>query len=185
LRRRDAPEHVRLIVIAESPPASACYFYDPTGRPTEHLLSALMKQLGVSCTSKEKGLRAFRDAGWVLVDATYQPVDDLSSNERNAIILRDYPLLRDDLASLTSDHSTPVIVIKVNVCRLLEPKLVRDGFHVLNCGIEPPFPSNGQQPRFHEKFAVILESWRSLGHGSAANSGTAATWQGNLNAGPS
>jgi hypothetical protein len=48
------------------------------------------------------------------------------------IIIRDYPLLRDDLASLLSDQSVPLVLIKKNVCRILQPKLVEDGFNVLN-----------------------------------------------------
>jgi hypothetical protein len=38
-----------------------------------------------------------------------------------------YPLLRDDLASLTPDRSIPVVLIKANVCRILEPLLSKDG----------------------------------------------------------
>ncbi|MGA8294045.1 MAG: hypothetical protein WB820_16445, partial [Rhodoplanes sp.] len=50
------------------------------------------------------------------------------------VIERDYPLLRADLATLTPDRSSPLILIKKNVCQILEPKLVQDGFNVLNDG---------------------------------------------------
>jgi hypothetical protein len=157
-RRRCEPEQVRLIVIAESPPDTGLYFYNPTGRPTEPLFSALMKQLGVSCLSKEQGLREFQRSGWVLVDATYEPVNGIRrDSQRNTIIERDYPALRDDLIRLTSDRSVPLILLKVNVCRILEPKLAQDRFTVLNRGIEPPFPSHGQQNGFHERFGAILD----------------------------
>jgi hypothetical protein len=60
-----------------------------------------------------------------LVDATYEPVNKLSSS-RDQVILRDYQLLRDDLTNLAPDRSAPLVLIKTNVCRLLEPKLQED-----------------------------------------------------------
>ncbi len=60
LRHRYEPRSVKLVVIAESPPASGLYFYDPTGAPSEPLFAALMKQLRLSPTTKEEGLRVTR-----------------------------------------------------------------------------------------------------------------------------
>ena len=74
LRRRYKPKNIKLIIVAESPPASGMYFYDPEGRITEPLFAALMRQLPVSPKSKEDGLRQFQRKGWLLVDATYEPV---------------------------------------------------------------------------------------------------------------
>jgi hypothetical protein len=111
LRRRYKPEIVRLAIVAESPPASGKYFYDPAGRRTEALFSALMTRLGISPGTKEEGLREFQRRGWVLVDATYEPVN--KSKRRDETILRDYPHLRDDLSRLLPDRSKrPVIVIR-------------------------------------------------------------------------
>jgi hypothetical protein len=94
-----------------------------------------------------------------LVDATYEPVDQHGSAPiRNEIIERDYPLLRDDLARLTPDRSAPVVLIKVNVCELLEIRLMHDGFKVLNRGVKIPFPANGHQVRFRVPFGAALES---------------------------
>jgi hypothetical protein len=50
------------------------------------------------------------------------------------VIAMDYPLLRDDLLTLTPDRSIPLILIKAIVCRILEPLLSKDGFRVLNDG---------------------------------------------------
>ncbi len=162
LRRRYEPEtgSIRLVLIAESPPASGKYFYDPTGVPSEPLFAALMKQLGLSRlpAAKEAGLCELQRRGWVLVDATYEPVDRLSTSGRKKVIDRDYPLLRGDLEKLTPDHSAPVVLIKANVCRILAPKLVHDGFRVLNGRHAIPFPSTGHQIRFHEQFSAILKA---------------------------
>jgi len=69
----------------------------------------MMKQLRLQPATKAEDLRAFREAGCVLVDATYQPVHELVAADRNAVIVRDYPLLRDDLKALTPER---VVVIK-------------------------------------------------------------------------
>jgi hypothetical protein len=64
------------------------------------------------------------------------------------VIVRDYPMLLEDLASLTPDRSVPIVLIKANVCRILEPLLSKDSFRVLNSGKAIYFPSHGQQPKF-------------------------------------
>ena len=158
LRRRYEPEALSLIIVAESPPKSGKYFYTPDGAVSESLFAALMKSLGLTPSTKACGLRAFQRKGWILVDATYEPVNKLSNAGRNAVILRDYPLLRDDLASLTPERSAPLILIKANVCRLLESRLVEDGFHVLNGGRVVYFPANGRQKDFQHQFGGILRS---------------------------
>ncbi len=157
LRRRyePEPEKISLVIIAESPPRSGRYFYNPTGAITEPLFSALMRQLGISAISKEDGLQAFQQRGWVLIDATYEPVNALSCLKRDGVIARDYPLLRDDLTSLIPDRASPVVLIKANVCRILEPKLADDGFNVLNRGRIIYFPSSGRQGDFHRQFSAV------------------------------
>src|SRR5262245_3929421 len=77
LRLQYAPQSTKLVIVAESPPASGKYFYDPTGATSEPLFAALMKQLRFSASRKEDGLREFQRRGWVLVDATYEPVNHL------------------------------------------------------------------------------------------------------------
>jgi hypothetical protein len=154
LRGQFEPTPARLAIVAESPPASGKYFYNPDGSTKEPLFSALMQQLAVSPTSKEGGLREFQRRGWVLVDATYEPVNADGVN-RDAVIVRDYELLREDLAALLRDRSTPVALLKANVCRLLEPRLLLDGFNVINRGRAVYFPSTGQQRKFQAQFTEM------------------------------
>lgn len=75
LRHDYKPEHIKLVVIAESPPANGLYFYDASGSVVEPLFRAFMKLLGRTPKDKGEGLRAFREAAWILVDATYEPVN--------------------------------------------------------------------------------------------------------------
>jgi hypothetical protein len=158
LRHRYEPESIKLVLIAESPPTSGKYFYNAAGAPSEPLFAALMKQLRLSPMTKEAGLRQFQQRGWVLIDATYEPVDKLTDASRNSVIERDYPLLRRDLTTLLADHSIPLVLIKANVRRLLEPKLTKDGFNVINKGCDIYFPASGRQKDFHRQFGMILES---------------------------
>jgi hypothetical protein len=154
------------VIVAESPPKSGKYFYNPEGKRGETLFLALMKQLGISPASKAEGLRQFQEKGWMLVDATYQPVNDLNLN-RDQIIEDDYPKLHADLEKLTSGRSVSVVLIKANVCGILEPKLLAHGFKVINNGVVIPFPSHGQQKKFAEKFSAVLKA-AGIETGSAA-----------------
>jgi hypothetical protein len=94
----------------------------------------------------------------VLLDATYEPVDKLTNRQRDEVIIRDYHLLRDDLAAMLPDRSSPIVLVKVNVCRLLEDKLTEDGFRVLNEGRVVYFPSTGRQKDFQRQFSAIQKS---------------------------
>ena len=68
LRREYQPENIELVIVAESPPASGKYFYDPTGSTKEPLFAALMRQLDLSPNTKQAGLLEIQQRGWVLVD---------------------------------------------------------------------------------------------------------------------
>jgi hypothetical protein len=158
LRRLYEPDHLKLVIIAESPPISGKYFYDKSGAPTEPLFTALMQRLGMATVTKEEGLREFQQRGWILVDATYEPVNGMSDVARDQVIERDYPLLLEDIKTLSTDLSLPIVILKSNVCRLLDQKLTKDGFNVINRGQPIYFPSNGQQNKFKQQFASILEA---------------------------
>jgi hypothetical protein len=82
----------------------------------------------------------------------------LSRRRRDEVIVRDYPLLCDDLATLSPDRSAPVVLLKANVCRLLDERLTNDGFCVLNAGRAVYFPGNGNQRKFHRQFGEIVEA---------------------------
>ncbi|MGE5304951.1 MAG: hypothetical protein ACM3TN_16695 [Alphaproteobacteria bacterium] len=146
------------MIVAESPPKGGKYFYNPDGDVSEVLFVALMLRLGFTPTSKDEGPREFERRCWILVDATYEPVNALSDAPRDKVIVRDYPLLRADLKDLLSDRSVPMVLIKANVCRILEPKLMADGFNVINNRVVIPFPSHGQQKKFAELFSAVLKA---------------------------
>ena len=61
-------------------------------------------------------------------------MNELSPSKRNRAIVGGYQSLREDLARRSPDRFVPLILIKENVCRLLEARLREDGFNVLNVG---------------------------------------------------
>jgi hypothetical protein len=159
MRRRYEPETAKLLIVAESPPEGGKYFYNPNGLTSEPLFAEIMRQLGLLPATKHDGLLNLQRSGWVLVDATYEPVNQHGSKPiRNEIIERDYPKLCEDLAQLTPDRSAPVVLVKANVCELLEVRLLHDGFKVLNRGVVIPFPAYRHVVRFRELFRAALES---------------------------
>jgi hypothetical protein len=156
MRRKFEPARVTFVIVAESPPASGKYFYDWDGKVTEPLFSALMKQLGIQPKTKREGLGEFQKRGLILVDATYEPVN--KNRQRDLLIVRDYRELCSDLKQLlgTRWNSIPLILIKANVCKLLEPRLTQAGFNVLNQGRAVYFPSSGRQRDFDRQFREIV-----------------------------
>jgi hypothetical protein len=158
LRFRDQyiPTITRFVFVLESPPASGRYFYNAEGPLSEPLFRAMMRDvLKITPTSKEMGLKEFAARGLFLVDATYTPVNHLSEQQRGATILRDFPLLEEALHQYAGPQ-TGIVLVKANVCRLLEKKLVVAGFKVLNRGTVIPFPSSGQQTNFTEAVEKVL-----------------------------
>jgi hypothetical protein len=159
-RMRDAyiPARIRTIFLLESPPKSGEYFYNPNGRVTEQLFGAMMRLLDIAdkIKNKDEGLRRFQDRGFIIVDASYEPVNNLKGKPRNDKILEGYPALIRDLTSLDSAKKVPLILVKANVCRLMEPRLKSEGFRVHNAGTVIPFPGSGRQACFQAMLGPIL-----------------------------
>ncbi len=147
-RNKYVPLNLKIIFVLESPPISGKYFYDPKGSVHEPLFKAMMNLLRIDPISKEEGLKTFRNTGHFLVDATYNQVNTLKGKTRNNLILAGYPSLREDLSVLCKDSNPDIILIKANICRLLERKLKSDGFKIKNNGLIIPFPSTGHQNEF-------------------------------------
>ena len=156
LRNKYLIEKPKLIFILESPPASGKYFYDETGKTSEPLFNELMKALDYEPVDKKDGLNFFKNKGYFLVDSTYKPVNRMKGKERDNTILADFSELIVDLEGINPAKKTPIILVKVNVCKLLESRLLSKGFIVLNKGNVVPFPSTGQQKRFQAEICNML-----------------------------
>ncbi|MFA4941453.1 MAG: hypothetical protein WC582_02550 [Patescibacteria group bacterium] len=154
LRNKYSPGNLKIIFILESPPTNGNFFYDLDGRITEKLFSAMMKVIGYRPLSKEDGLKEFSEEGYLIIDATYVPANAIENKrERNKVILMDLPRLLDDLSD---KRRANIVLVKANICRMLEGPLTEAGFRVKNNGRIVPFPSNGQQNNFLNQIEKIL-----------------------------
>jgi hypothetical protein len=158
LREAYRPERIKAIFVLESPPKSGKYFYNPDGTVHEQLFRAMMEFIDVNPPSKQDGLHAFRDQGFIVVDASYAPVNDFKGKARDAAILREYDSLLRDLSLLNPRKDVPLILVKANVCKLLAKRLKEAGFLVANNDIEIPFPGSGRQKGFRDKLAAVVET---------------------------
>ena len=114
-----------------------------------------MKFIQVEVKNKEDGLRQFQRRGFIVVDASYIPVNDLKGKARDDRIMEEYPALLEDLERLIPNKNVPLILVKVSVCRLLAQQLANEGFHVANQGTEIPFPGSGRQGEFQKAAAAV------------------------------
>lgn len=165
LRAKYRPAKIKLIFVLESPPTSGNFFYDPAGKVTDPLFSAMMKMIGHEASSKEDGLTAFAHKGFFLVDATYRPVNHIKNQKRrNRAILSDLPDLILDLKDIIESQQDKIniVLVKANICRLLEERLMAVGVNVINNKTVIPFPSHGNKERFHENIRKVLTSEREV-----------------------
>lgn len=150
LRQPFSPDHIKLVLLFESPPASGNYFYDPEGRMTEALYSAIMKLFDWKPESKVQGLEFMKEKGVLLLDATYQQVNHMTKKHRKEIMREEFPLLRDRLPD------APILIGMVGVLEAVQDLLLEGGFELLNGDLRIPFPANGQQRRFYDLASEAL-----------------------------
>lgn len=158
MRDKYKPERITAIFVLESPPKSGKYFYDPEGLPTEPLFTAMMGMIGCSPSNKTGGLAEFMKRGFLIVDASYTPVNNLRGRDRDMKVMDGYSLLLKDLQCLTPDKETPLVLVKKNICRLMEPLLKKKRFKVANSGIIIYFLCCGQQSEFRRQIAMVMNN---------------------------
>ena len=122
---------MKLVVVTAWPPKPRLYFYDPLGPVTESLFKAMMRALRFNPATKEDGLREFQRRGYLLLDATYRPVDGLSEEAHEKVILQSYSALVAELSKMLPDKSTPILLVRPRVRQVLERRLRNDGFTLL------------------------------------------------------
>ncbi|MGD9272114.1 MAG: hypothetical protein PVH08_13645, partial [Syntrophobacterales bacterium] len=91
------------------------------------------------------------------VNATYRPVNHIrNQKERNETILSDLPDLIQDLKDSIGNSRGKIVLVKANICRLLEEPLKAAGLNVINNATIIPFPSHGNQNTFHHTIKKLL-----------------------------
>jgi hypothetical protein len=142
--RRFRPETVKLLLVAEAPPASLDrYFYFPDVRAHDslfrHVASELLKR-EPSRENKAELLGLLRDAGVFLIDLKLDPADGSALAGHVPSLLRRVRRLQPE----------KIILIKATVHDAAFGPLRDAGFPVVD--VRVPFPGSGQQARFREAF---------------------------------
>jgi len=157
LRNRYLPKQLKVIFILESPPTNGGYFYDESGKPSELLFRSMISALlNIKPSTKKEGLQKFADAGFIIINPIYIPVDKLPDKEADNLILKNYPNFIDDLNQIVRGKKIDLILIKKNICALLENRLANDGFNVLNHGLSLPFPMHYYFEDFRKKLNSLI-----------------------------
>ena len=95
--------------------------------------------------------------GYLLVNPVYVPVNKLSDKEADQVIVNNYQKFLSDLDSLiTNNKDTPIVLVKSNILRLLERRMLADGYNVINRGLLVPFPLHYHADAFQERLMIIL-----------------------------
>jgi hypothetical protein len=158
LRNQYLPKNIKTIFVFESPPAHNGYFYDPSGKSSELLYRSIMKALFDEVPEiKSVGLKMFQDRGFILINPIYEPVNKLSEKLANKKILDNYEEFVQDLLNIIGQKKdTKIILVKANICRLLEGKLLESGFNVINNGVIIPFPMHYHFNSFKDKVLGLV-----------------------------
>lgn len=150
---RFRPDQVRLLLVAEAPPAASDrYFYFPTVGQHDSLFRYVVRLLlGVepSRANKIPTLARLRDLGVYLVDVSQNPIAEGDDYWVETLIRR--------VSRLDPDH---VILIKATVFDRCYVRLASAGLPVVN--VRVPFPGSGQQAKFETAFrrALRMVGWR-------------------------
>lgn len=135
----------KLVFVAESPPPSGKYFYKSGAdeKATEPLFRNIMLALFKrGFAQKVDGLRLFQKSGFILTDSCYSELtNNIRGTQRSRIILSGLGDLLRDLESFSVTRRPTIVLIKSNVCDLLEPVLSEIGYEVANRGVRIPFPA--------------------------------------------
>jgi hypothetical protein len=169
-RKNYRPQHIRYLLIAESPPppanvASSRHFYRSDHvRRDDRLFTNTIKALypEVADTSeaiiqeaKEQWLRRFQADGWYMIEALEdsQP-HEITKDQRQARIKQALPRLLERVQAL-AEKDTKIILIKSNVFDVAAEPLRQTGFTVLNKKLLD-YPGRFNQKAYREKLRQLI-----------------------------
>lgn len=162
-RAKWKPDHVRLLLIAESAPddggdiKNRRFFYDDNLTAHDGLFREVVKTmfnvgaLPGGPRAKTPWLRKLQERGVYLIDLAPVPVNYMAA-ERDAVLAAN---VAECVALARSLEPGGVVVLKKNVFEMLQDPLRQAGLPLLHDRFIP-FPGSGQQKRFREAFAAAL-----------------------------
>jgi len=135
------PDKIRVLFIAESPPANESFFFFKFAKQ-EILLTTLTTAVfgDGNCFTKDDikndFLKKLKGQGYFLIDAVEYPINNIKGKNREPIIREESENLLVRLNELKQrnkiDSLTKIILIKVSVFNVLHKLLKEKGYNVLN-----------------------------------------------------
>lgn len=171
IRETYQPEHIKMLLIAESPPPAADvqssrHFYRSEKiRTDDRLFVNTIKALYPEAANKteaelepdkEQWLRRFQADGWYMIEALEASQQhEVTKKQRQASIKEGLPRLLERVKSL-ADKDTGIILIKSNVFVIAAEPLRAAGFNVLNTELVD-YPGQFSQRAYREKLAKLAK----------------------------
>jgi hypothetical protein len=164
-RARWKPDHVRMLLIAESAPDDGGninnrrFFYDDDLTGKDGLFREVVRTLFDNPTlvsglgEKRPWLEMLKAEGVFLIDLASVPVNYHSPSRRFAALQHNVEATTSLAAEL---HPDGIVLVKQNVFELLNQSILAAGLPLLHDQFIP-FPASGQQKRFRERFARAIE----------------------------
>lgn len=164
-RRRYLPEQIKVLFVAEAPPANLQrFFYFENVKHHDWLFLALMRFLYADASDaaakelrsrKQELLHRFRTDGYYLVDAREKPMLKGTSTAMKRRLIRDsLDRLITRLRKLGVDE-IPIVLISSPVYAVCSRPLKDAGLNVINTEMID-FPCCGRQTLFRQKLGSLL-----------------------------
>jgi hypothetical protein len=169
VRQKYRPEHVKMLLIAESPPpapeiqSSRQFYYTDRIRKDDRLFTNTIRALYPDAAqlselniegSKEKWLRKFQEDGWYMIEALEDSQEhEVTKKLRQERISKTLPRIIERVKEL-AEPDTRIILIKSNVFDVAAEPLRQAGFTVLNHELVD-YPGRFNQGAFREKLAAL------------------------------
>jgi hypothetical protein len=164
--RRYRPKPIKILFIAEAPPANPLrFFYFDKVKDHDWLFIALMRWLYEEARDAEvtelrerkpKFLRRFAADGYYLIDACETPIPkNAAASAKRRILAASLGALTNKLRKLSS-RDTRIVLISSTVYRVCYTPLRASGLNVVNTELID-FPSTGHQREFAQKLGQLLD----------------------------
>jgi len=171
IREQYRPQHIRFLLIAESPPpaphiqSSRQFYYTDRIRTDDRLFTNTIKALYPAAAgqteaqlqaAKAEWLTRFKNDGWYMIEAleASQP-HSVTTKQRQARIAEGLPILLRRVKSLAASD-TKIILIKSNVFEVAAEPLRKAGYGVLNTKLLD-YPGHFNQRAYREKLAALAQ----------------------------
>jgi len=165
------PDHIKYLLIAESPPPSAeiqssrQFYYTDRIRRDDRLFTNTIRALYPEAVDapeaeleerKTDWLKRFKDDGWYMIEALEKSQrHEVTKKQRQEHIREAVPRLIERLHDLNIEPDTKIILIKSNVFEVATQPLRDADFTVLNHELVD-YPGQFNQRAYREKLAGLV-----------------------------